>query len=485
MATDADRWPTRSRAVAQLMLDTRNPRLGRETGARAPREIIQYLFDQDKAAEIAESIASCGFFPNEPLLAVEEDGRTVVIEGNRRLAALKALREPGLLEGAHSRRVERLAARMPDIESIRSVPVTIAPDRASTDRIVTRRHAQAAVLPWQAENRASFILEKLAEGYDNDRLRDDLGFTLASIQEARLTRAVAEMARSIELPDEVKAKVDAPHPKVFSTLQRVFEFAVGRRYMRAEPDPDHGLRIDTTRKEFVKGFSRLVTDIALRRVTSRTLNSAEGMEEYFQQWNAADLPASKRGSCVPSDIITGSSVASPAAPHSQPRPKRQRSTSSTVLPKDLKVRYGCERLGDIRDELVKLKRADFPNAGSVLLRVFFELSVLDYFGRTGELQQLIETLQKKQKLRHGTPHLGDLRALITKAAKERLSPGEARTVEKAVRRDEAAPFGLDNLHSFVHDPSDWPTERDIQQFWNRIEPLFRLMLEQPAEGQEG
>jgi hypothetical protein len=87
-------WSTKPRSVTNLHLDAKNPRLGRETSARAPREIIQYLFDHDKALEVAESIVARGYFPNEPLLAISENDQLVVVEGNRRLAALKALREP-------------------------------------------------------------------------------------------------------------------------------------------------------------------------------------------------------------------------------------------------------------------------------------------------------------------------------------------------------------------------------------------------------
>ena len=56
-------WPTTQRAVASLHLDTKNPRLGRETSNRAPRQIIQYLFDHDKAFEIAQSIVARGVLP--------------------------------------------------------------------------------------------------------------------------------------------------------------------------------------------------------------------------------------------------------------------------------------------------------------------------------------------------------------------------------------------------------------------------------------
>ncbi|MGH9894460.1 MAG: hypothetical protein ACREA0_21260, partial [bacterium] len=119
-----DAWQTKMHTVASLHLDAKNPRLGRETQARAPRDIIQYLFEHDDALEVAESIASRGYFPNEPVLAIREAGKLIVIEGNRRLAALKALREPGLLTGTLGRQLERLSRRITEPGGIASVPVT-------------------------------------------------------------------------------------------------------------------------------------------------------------------------------------------------------------------------------------------------------------------------------------------------------------------------------------------------------------------------
>ena len=485
MATDV--WPTKRLSVASLHLDAKNPRLGRETSARAPREIIQYLFEHDKAIEVAESIASRGYFPNEPLLAVVENGRHVVVEGNRRLAALKALREPGLLEGSLQRQVERLSRRIADPLALARVPVTTAPSRRATDRQIAGRHIGTPVLAWQAENRASFILEKLAEGYSNDELRDDLRFTVADIQQARQTRAIADMARSLDLPEEVKAKLDNPRAKLFTTLERVFDSSVGRDYLKVEPDPAHGLRGTTTKSEFVRGFTRLVTDVALSKQSSRTLNTTENIRAYFEAWDSKDRPAAKRGSFVPSDVIHGGSGASPSRkPEPPPTQRRPKLESTTVLPRDLKVRFGNARLTDIRRELIKLKRKDYPNAGSVLLRVFFELAVINYLERAGDLSGIISNLEKKQgrKLPFGVPTMKQLVPEITRIAKERLTASESKKVEKAVRYDPAAPFTISDLHGFVHS-SDLPSERDILQFWLRTEPLFRLMLEKDTEGTAG
>ena len=475
-------WPTRQRAVASLQLDTKNPRLGRETSNRSPRQIIQYLFDHDKAFEVAQSIVARGYFPNEPLLAIKKGEHLVVVEGNRRLAALKALREPGLLEGTYQRKLERLARQIEDSASIEKIPVTMAPSRRATDRQLAGRHIGTPILAWEGGNRASFILDKLTEGYTDDQLCDELGFSTADIQTARQTRAIADMVRSLDLPEELMAKLDSPRAKVFTTVKRVFDSSAGRRYLMVEPDKDHGLRGSTTKAEFLRGFTKLVADIALGKASSRTLNTNENIREYFDSWDAQDRPAKKRGSFFPSDIIKGRTVVPPANKHQAAETKKPKVASQTVVPKNFNVRFGNDRLIDIRRELGKLKLHMFPNAGAVLLRVFFELAVLDYLERTGDLPAIVERIEKKEqrKLPYGTPTMKQLTPEITRLAKAKLRSREANLVEKAIRYDASAPFSISELHGFVHQ-ADLPSGRDIEQFWKRTEPLFRLMLEQDPD----
>lgn len=481
MATSV--WQTKLHAVASLHLDAKNPRLGRETSVRAPREIIRHLFEHDKAMEVARSIAARGYFPNEPLLAIKEGGQLVVVEGNRRLAALKALREPGLLDGPAQRQLERLGRQIEDPADIAQVPVTLAPSRKATDRQIAGRHVGTPVLAWQAENRASFILDKLAEGYTNTQLLDQLDFSLPDIQAARQTRAIADMARSLELPEEIKAKIENPRAKLFTTLERVFDSTVGREYLLVEPDSDHGIRGTTTKAEFLKGFGRLVSDIALGKQSSRTLNTNENIRSYFKTWKEDERPAKRRGSFVPADVVGDrTTTSSHKVPAGQPETKSKK-VSKTVLPRDFKIRFGNDRLLDIRRELVRLKRDQYPNAGAVLLRVFFELSALHYLERIGELPDLIRRLEAQQngrRLSFGAPSMKQITPELTRIAKAKLKPADAVKVEKAVKYDLSAPFSISELHGFVHG-GDLPSARDIFQFWSRTEPLFRLMLEQEHE----
>ncbi|WP_428665920.1 hypothetical protein [Reyranella sp.] len=471
-----DKWITQRKGVAGLVLDSRNPRLSASAMAGSPREIVQYLFEHDKAGDIAESIATRGYFPNEPLLAIVENGHLTVVEGNRRLAALKALQDTSLLEGTDRRSIDRLLRRFPLGSANSMVPVTVAPNRRSTDRLLAGRHIGTAVRPWEAEKRANFILAKLDDGYDEEELQRDLGFSPAEVQKARQTKAIVEIARSLDVPDDIKDKLDNPRAQIFTTISRVFDSTSGRKYLRIESDPAHGFRGTTTKEEFLKGFKRLIIDVAKREQSSRTLNTSANIETYFKKWKTSDLPAKKNGTFTPEEILGGKQGTTTGQAAASTSPKKAKRDNYKVIPKSFQVKFGNPRLKKIRDELVRLDRRKFTNAGSVLLRVFLELAIEHYLERTGALATLTAELKSKEKLRFDKPELRHLATAIIATAKRKLPPREATTVERALRYDEAAPFSIQELNAFIHSTVQ-PNPRDIETFWHRTEPLFRLMLE--------
>ena len=83
-----------------LLFDAQNPRLSEEEGPTAvdgsQEEILVELWRDFAVDEVALSIAENGYFPHEPLFVAREDEGLVVIEGNRRLAAVKLLRDASL-----------------------------------------------------------------------------------------------------------------------------------------------------------------------------------------------------------------------------------------------------------------------------------------------------------------------------------------------------------------------------------------------------
>ena len=78
-----------------LLLDERNPRLAGllESEGKVTQEGLLYAMCKQMALdELAASIVAVGFYQHEPLFAEkQDDGKFIVIEGNRRLATVKLL----------------------------------------------------------------------------------------------------------------------------------------------------------------------------------------------------------------------------------------------------------------------------------------------------------------------------------------------------------------------------------------------------------
>ena len=94
-----------------LFLDARNPRLAEYGTATSDQsEVLKTLWREMAVDEIALSIAANGYFPYEPIFAERVSERLIVIEGNRRLAAVKALRDPSVLEAVGGMDLPKLSA---------------------------------------------------------------------------------------------------------------------------------------------------------------------------------------------------------------------------------------------------------------------------------------------------------------------------------------------------------------------------------------
>ncbi len=119
-------------------------------------ELLVYLADQYDALSVAESIARHGYFPSEPLIVCDEDGRWVVLEGNRRLCALLGLARPELAARfADAARWQELAPVTP-INMSTEVPVLEADHRTDADALIGFRHI-GGQLAWKPLQRAQYI----------------------------------------------------------------------------------------------------------------------------------------------------------------------------------------------------------------------------------------------------------------------------------------------------------------------------------------
>lgn len=107
-----DKWVAEEIATDELFLDAENPRLTDFGLGKNPSQaqIVETLWNKMAVDEVALSIAENGFYQHEPLYATKEKGKLVVVEGNRRLAAVKLLCDDKLRQEAKVTNLPSLTA---------------------------------------------------------------------------------------------------------------------------------------------------------------------------------------------------------------------------------------------------------------------------------------------------------------------------------------------------------------------------------------
>ena len=147
----------------RLLLDPDNPRIPLSAQGQDQEDLFLHLHQHGVLSELVDSFIDNGFFANEPLLVVRQDGAQdenggpwIVIEGNRRLAALKWLLQipPG---DALSLDRSVPAGKLGLFESI---PVVLIEDRSSVSTYLGFRHI-SGLKPWAPEAKARFIAEQV------------------------------------------------------------------------------------------------------------------------------------------------------------------------------------------------------------------------------------------------------------------------------------------------------------------------------------
>ena len=149
--------------VERLRLDRENPRLVGEAADASDEWIIARLYRSAELDELLQSISTNGYLDIEPLVVVRapDDDALIVLEGNRRLATLRLLREPALARRIAS--AEKLRISVPAVDD--AVRVTL--DEVSVYLVASRERARAFIgfkhingpAKWDAYAKARFAAD--------------------------------------------------------------------------------------------------------------------------------------------------------------------------------------------------------------------------------------------------------------------------------------------------------------------------------------
>ena len=144
------------REVSTLNFDVMNPRLVEFdlTDKSTEAEVVQCLWDAMDVRELVMSIEASGFFSHEPLIVALEGGKNIVIEGNRRLAAVKLLTDAAL--------ASKLKLSIPSIsesakEALKELP-TLLSSREDAWRYLGFKHVNGPAR-WSSYAKSQYIAD--------------------------------------------------------------------------------------------------------------------------------------------------------------------------------------------------------------------------------------------------------------------------------------------------------------------------------------
>lgn len=154
-------------APASLHFDRENPRF-LDLGHTDEVEIIRELYDQADVDELIQSILSAGYIDFEPLIILRNDN--IVLEGNRRLAALRLIADEELRK--------KLKISLPAVDAPKPLPekirVLIVDHRDDARSFIGFKHINGP-FKWDALAKAKYAAQWYESGGDINTISRTLG----------------------------------------------------------------------------------------------------------------------------------------------------------------------------------------------------------------------------------------------------------------------------------------------------------------------
>jgi hypothetical protein len=248
-----------------LRFDPENPRLPPQVDSSDVDAVLKFMIDDASLIDLASSIAAQGYFPGEPLLVCPSpeldgsekppppstDSEYIVVEGNRRLAAVILLANPAL---APARKAA--IARLAEDGAPERLPVTIFPTRSDILDYLGYRHI-TGIKEWDPLAKARYLSQvrdrkkELGEESDGSELARLIGSNAPYV--GRLLTALRSFERLESLNFFSDNKLEAENLP-FAVFSTALNYERIPPWLGIDPiddesvangDPDHLLQLAT------------------------------------------------------------------------------------------------------------------------------------------------------------------------------------------------------------------------------------------------
>jgi len=497
------------RSVDQLRLWPENPRLNPEETHLTLKDFAEDLTletaDKDDFYDLIKSIVKDGFVPADPVVVWKniENDRYYVAEGNRRLTALKLLRDPEKAPKS-IRSFVRNESNKIDIATIEKIYVNVAPTFEDAEWYINQRNSSSSLQRRWTRIQQQRWISTLYEKYDSD-LDKVLSITKLSKSDIEGFIRILKLKDLIKL-DEVKNKLTSEEYEKANSykfpitiLERLFNFSDTKERWGIDFDGIEVI-IKSNKSSFYSLYSELIKRIVNdsdnkinTRINKEHLNEIfESLPEVSFEENITNITSNlqnehnsdgsiildnsinNNGNITNNDSnITNSGNGNPngATQNVQPvtvqnlknNPNRHKLVLSIY-----ELNTDSYRLLGLFNEFKKISLT-YNNTVAASIRVFLDLAVFKY----------IETENLEVALR--TQYKDDLKNIQLKKRLEyikinKLSGKSQNIVSRLL--DPSTEYSLDVLNGFIHSQdSHYTSKKFLNSFWDFLFPLLQILLD--------
>ncbi len=449
-------WPIDEFSINSIYLDNKNIR--QPITDTAQDAILQDLFYNESAFDIVKSIAMNGMFPDEFPILIKEKGKLVVIEGNRRLAALKALDDP---ERVPLYREKIKALKHGKIKNIKAV---LAPNREKALQLIAIKHTNSLRRPWRPLRQAYFYKSQLENGKTIEQLKEqypehDIVEFIKMLEAHHLAKSIAYES------DTVTALVHDDRKFPISALQRMYEDAYVKNYLGIEFDENGKLTVHTDADQFTAAYKRIIEDIANDDLDTRKANTKDQRREYINQLPPELKPQKSKKRPFATSKLKEQKIDKEKVAKSARSIKR----TAGLIPSYVPYRLEQSALREIYEELRRIPVSSYPNASHDLLRSFLECTLVLYLKETGEFDQV-------QKNGKHNPKLDEMLTFILSEKCTTITDGSIKQVVEHLKKNYNQDYSLARLNMINHNEQWVSTEKEVRAAWSKLEPLMKYLL---------
>jgi hypothetical protein len=273
--------------LAELRFDPQNPRLP-EKSRMDENGVLEWMLRDAEILDLMQSIAASGYYAAEPILVThlpDEAGYTVV-EGNRRLAALKLLAEPGRAS-LRKKNVTAIAAKS-SIRGTTPIPALVYGNRDDILDYLGYRHI-TGVKPWGPRQKAEYLKQLLQSRTRGEApapetleiVSEMIGSKPHYARKLLTTLAVVELAEENAFwGSEFLERIDAN----FSVFHTALSYANIRDYVGLDDtldNPMHNITPEKTKDvlEWVCGDKKIIRESRELKRLSAVVGSPKALEK--------------------------------------------------------------------------------------------------------------------------------------------------------------------------------------------------------------